>query len=156
LISYYNKISSERKPTYECEFFNVGSGNYSTNYNEGSCINIETNRKFSVFGGEGIEIAEDGNTQRAGGCFSSSDYCSFIEDSNGTRIRINGPNLTRRNYMINWNRDFNDNYVVLSDCRSGKIDSLTIFKAFPGYAIIQRSVETGFVDTYKRQPEIKF
>ena len=156
LVSYYNKLSSEKKPTYQCEFTTPAPGNYATNYNEGLCINIQTNKTFSVYGGDGIEISDDGNITSAGGCFDSGGYCSFIEDGNGSRIIIRGDNLTRRNYMITWNRNFSDNYMIISECASGKIDTLNVFKAFPGYAIIQRSIETGFVDTYQRKPEIKF
>jgi hypothetical protein len=147
VLATYKSISSQQKPTHQCVF-----SDYSVGYKEGVCKNLKTGRVTSIFYGDGIEIQADGNTiQRT--C-SPADGCVFIEDSNSNRIAVSGT-IARDLYQIHYGRH-SAAWQVLKDCSSGSIEAITLVNAFPGYAILQRAVETGFVDTYKPAPGLQF
>ena len=137
----YTSISSRQNPTHQCIFYEYSHPMMF--YRRGACKNMVTGRQTSVFGGIGYKIGEDGHTT------VTKEYGTiggFLEDSNKNRILVAsdiGRNLDYSEYLI-------------SDCTTGTIEGVNFRQAFPGYIIIERASEKGFVNTYQGAPSIKF
>jgi len=149
ILATYKSISSQQNPSHQCVF----TKSYAQWYEEGVCKNLQSGRVTSIWGGSGYRIGEDGNTQISDRCYNYGNACAYIEDSKGNRIEINN-DITHDLYQINVNNDAY--WHIIRECSSGSIEAITLMKAFPGYAILQRSVETGFVNTYRSAPSIQF
>lgn len=151
----YDSISSSRNPTYQCFFNDLHQG--WAKYLEGTCKNMVTGKQSSVFGGNGYEIRQDGYTTITGDCYSKNhsgrDHipsCAYIEDSNGNRIAIDA------GIVSSLDGSYSFLGYVLQACNTGAIEALTFRGAFPGYIILERAIEKGFVNTYNGAPNIKF
>jgi len=149
IIATYKSISSQRKPTHECIF----KDSYVYWYREGVCKNLKSGRVTSIWGGSGYSIGKDGNTRISEGCTNYRSGCAYIEDSKGTRLTIDS-DIAHNLYNINVNNDAHGR--ILRNCNSGFIEAITLMEAFPGFVLLQRSRETGFVNTYKSAPSIEF
>jgi len=149
VLATYKSISSQQNPSHQCVF--TDSEGYW--YKEGVCKNLQSGRVTSIWGGSGYRIEEDGNTTQTDNCYGYGSACAFIEDSKSNRISIDN-DVAHDLYEIDVNTD--TAWHVIRDCSSGSIEAITLMNAFPGYAILQRSVETGFVNTYQSAPNIEF
>jgi len=138
----YLSISSRQNPTHHCVF---NSHSHGQGYQEGACKNLVTGRQTSVFGGDGIRISEDGNTTLVHGYDARGPW---LEDSNKNRILV-GP-------FNDIASDLNYSRYLISDCHTGMIEGINFRDAFPGYIILERATEKGFVNTYQSAPNIKF
>ena len=139
----YNSIGSSQSPTYQCVF---NPPFYGNGYKSGVCKNLSTGRLSSIYGGTGYRIESDGNTVLDSGCYGYGSACAYLEDANRNRIAID-------NDIAN-NLDYAD--YIINDCSTGAIEALSFREAFPGYIILERAVEKGFVNTYNSAPDFRF
>jgi hypothetical protein len=122
---FFKKISSRQAPSYKCEFFEHYYGIY---YQEGFCVNLQTQKKFPVW--------ENSRCYGAGGA------CALIYSNDNMPIKIEGTELYHTLHGINVNTD--QNWYLIQDCSRGKIEAITLFKLDDEYVIIMNSTETGF------------
>lgn len=145
VLQTYQTVSARTNPTFTC---NMSGSNGQGAFQSISCSVTSNGRIFSPWGGQGIEIASDGNVNSSECRVDATFPC--IEDGNGRRIRIDPEFVMRPGY---WG---GRNYKVVSNCKSGTIDIIAISKAFTGYAQLIRTKQTGFVNTYKSTPQFSF
>ena len=146
VLQTYKSISVKMRPTYICSMAGMnGQGAFK----EITCKLLSNGRVFSPWGGEAIEIGRDGNTSKANCWDDTTSPC--LEDSSGTRISAD-PLFVRRPYA---NPGYNTDYVI-SGCETGTIDVIQLWHAFAGYAMVVRTRQTGFVNTYSPTPTLRF
>jgi len=150
VLATYKSISSRQNPSHKCVHTDIDDM-YDT-YTKGACKNLQSGRVTSIYGGRGYEVMEDGNTQMSDGYNGE-----FIEDSNGTRLRIFS-GISGGLHKMNCSRNGSplSSCHIIRDCNSGSIEAIIISYAFRGYVMLQRAVETGFVNTYKSTPKVEF
>ena len=149
VLATYKSISSKQNPTHQCVF----TDSYGYWYKKGVCKNLKSGRTTSIWGGSGNRISENGYTTQTNNCSSFGSGCAFIEDSKANRISIDNE-LAHDLYEINANTP--QSWHIIKDCSSGSIEAITLWQAFPGYAILQKSTESGFINTSSPSPNLQF
>jgi len=165
VLATYKTISSRQKPTHQCVFTDFRPD--IRRYKNGVCKNLKSGSVTSVWNGMGISIGQDGYQEKDVDC-TNYDDCALIEDLNGIRIvtenfgkdlyyNLGHEQSSSFSSFSRWTHisptwttgDLRNNSHVIKDCSSGSIEAISFYYAFPGYAILEKSVETGFVITYK-------
>jgi hypothetical protein len=158
VLATYKNISSQQKPTHRCNFFNEQRGDTQFEYyEEGRCTHLRSGNTTSVRRGSGIVIESDGQAKRVDlGSSFSWDY-SFIQDANGNRINMNpyDSGFGRTSYLTSCKHNNNHCHVV-RNCSSGLVETIRIYKAFPGYIILEKSIEAPYLNSFKSAPNIQF
>ena len=179
VLATYKTISSRQKPTHQCVFtdlfyYTEDERGHRSNlvpdqprYKNGVCKNLKSGSVTSVWNGMGIRIGQDGYQEKDVYC-ANYDDCALIEDLNGIRIvtenfgkdlyyNLGHEQSSSFSSFSRWSHtsttwttgDLRNNSHVIKDCSSGSIEAISFYYAFPGYAILEKSVETSFVITYK-------
>lgn len=153
IVKTYKEIATKKPYTFSCVMSGMnGQGAYS----EVKCTVKSNGRIFSPWGGEGLVVQSDGNTEYHPCMLDASYTC--IEDANGTRVYINNV-FVQRPYRVLFKeggRGRYGNYKLLTDCKSGVLDVIAIQKAFEGYALLFRTRQLGIGTTYRSAPKINF
>ena len=153
IVKTYKEIATKKPYTFSCV---MNGENGQGAYSNVECSVKSNGRMFSPWGGKGLVVRSDGNTEYSP-CMLNASY-SCIEDANGNRISINN-NFVLRPYpslFQEGGRGRLGNYKLLTDCKSGVLDVIAIQKAFEGYALLFRTRQVGIGTTYKSAPKLNF